>query len=92
MYLVPQTSPLSDLSKRPGEVLALIEKGPVLLLSRSTPAGLLIQPEQWNRIIQRLELLEDLQEARRVLADETPTVSSEEMRTRMAEHGVVMES
>ena len=95
MHLVPKTSPLSELAKRPGDVLALMEDGPVLLLSRSTPAGLLIQPKEWNRIVKRLELLEDLQEARRIKARNDANdswISSEEMRERMAKHGVFVES
>ncbi|MBV7333119.1 hypothetical protein KFU94_33785 [Chloroflexi bacterium TSY] len=59
---------MSDLSKRPGEVLALMENGPVLLLSRSTPAGLLVRPEDWNRIVEELRRHRILEEARRIEA------------------------
>ena len=92
MRTMPQMAPVSDLRNKHREVFGMLDKGPVLLAARSKAQAVLVGLEEWNGIAARLELLEQLQEARRILADGTPTISSEEMRARMAKHGVFVES
>ena len=64
---------------------------PVVLMSRSEPAGVLVSPQEWNQIVNRLRHLEALQEARHnILANNTNQtwVSSAEMRKKMQTRGV----
>ena len=88
---IPQTIPISELRRQQDKILKMAESAPVVLMSRSEPAGVLVSPQEWNRIVNRLKLLEALQEARRNIArnDANNTwVSSAEMRKRMQERGV----
>lgn len=64
MNLIPQTAPISELRRRQDEVLARAEKEPVILMSRSTPAGVLISPAQWDAIVKRINLLEQRERTR----------------------------
>lgn len=55
-------------------------------MSRSEPAALLVSPQEWNQIVDRLKQLEALHEARRTIAQNDANQSwvfSAEMRTRM---------
>jgi PHD/YefM family antitoxin component YafN of YafNO toxin-antitoxin module len=61
------------------------------ILSRATPKAVLVAPNEWNRIAERLKMLEALQEARRIEArndTDHSWVSSSEMKQRMAKRGV----
>jgi prevent-host-death family protein len=51
---------VSDLKNRHLEVLAKLQKGPVLLASRNQPTAVLLSPELWNEIVDLLEDYEDL--------------------------------
>ena len=88
---IPQTIPISELRRQQDKILKMAESAPVVLMSRSEPAGVLVSPEEWNRIVNRLNLLEALQEARKNSARNTANqswVSSKEMRKIMQERGV----
>ena len=88
---VPQTVPISELRRQQDKVLKMAETAPVVLMSRSEPAGVLVSPQEWNQIINRLNQLEALQEARRNIAENDANdswVSSAEMRKRMQDRGV----
>lgn len=88
---IPQTIPISELRCQQDKILKMAESAPVVLMSRSEPAGVLVSPEEWNRIVNRLNLLEALQEARKNSARNTANqswVSSKEMRKIMQERGV----
>src|SRR5688572_11927723 len=88
---VPQTVPISDLRRQQDKILKMTESAPVVLMSRSEPAGVLVSPQEWNYIINRLRHLEALQEARHNIAtnDANQTwVPSTEMRKRMQKRGV----
>lgn len=88
---VPQTVPISDLRRQQDKILKMTESAPVVLMSRSEPAGVLVSPQEWNYIINRLRHLEAIQEARHniVTNDANQTwVSSAEMRKRMQKRGV----
>ncbi len=88
---VPQTVPISELRRQHDKVLKMAETAPVVLMSRSEPAGVLVSPQEWNQIINRLNQLEALQEARRNIAENDANdswVSSAEMRKRMQDRGV----
>ena len=88
---VPQTVPISDLRRQQDKILKMTESAPVVLMSRSEPAGVLVSPQEWNYIINRLRHLEAIQDARHniVTNDANQTwVSSAEMRKRMQKRGV----
>ncbi|HMN29330.1 MAG TPA: type II toxin-antitoxin system Phd/YefM family antitoxin [Caldilineaceae bacterium] len=90
-YPIPQTVPISDLRRQQDKILKMAESAPVVLMSRSEPAGVLVSPKEWNYLVNRLKHLEALQEARHHIAtnDANQTwVSSAEMRQRMQKRGV----
>lgn len=88
---IPQTMPISELRRQQDKILKMAESAPVVLMSRSEPAGVLVSPQEWNRIVNRLKQLEALQEARSNIARNDANnswVSSAEMRKRMQEKGL----
>jgi prevent-host-death family protein len=88
---IPQTIPISELRRQQDKILKMAEAAPVVLMSRSEPAGVLVSPQEWNRLVARLKQLEALQEARRNIAQNNANnswVSSAEMRKKMSERGV----
>ncbi len=60
---IPQTVPISELRRQQDKFLKMAEAAPVVLMSRSEPAGVLVSPQEWNQIVNRLRQLEALQEA-----------------------------
>ena len=88
---IPQTAPISALRRQQDKILKMAESAPVVLMSRSEPAAVLVSPQEWNQIVERLRLLDALGEARRNIAQNNASqswVSSAEMRKRMQEQGV----
>lgn len=51
---LPQMAPISDMRNRQNELLQMAEAGPVILLSHSKPAAVLLLPEQWDAIAEAL--------------------------------------
>ena len=91
MHELYQTIAAGDLKANTNEAFALVEKGPVIVLSRATPKAVLVAPDEWNRIAKRLRMLETLVEAQRVEARNEANqswVTSSEMRERLAKRGV----
>lgn len=60
MKRLPQMASISDLRNNHLEVFARLEKGPVVLVNRTQPQGILLSPTQWDKLLTRLEDLEDL--------------------------------
>ena len=90
-YPIPQTVPISDLRRKQDAILKMTESAPVVFMSRSEPAGVLVSPQEWNHLVNRLKHLEAMQEARHniVTNDSNQTwVSSATMRKRMQKRGV----
>jgi len=88
---IPQTVPISELRRQQDKILKMSESAPVVLMNRSEPAGVLVSPQEWNQIVNRLNQLEALQEARRNIERNNLNnswVSSAEMRKRMQKRGV----
>jgi len=54
---LPQTAPISDMRNRQSELLHMAEHGPVVLLSRSKPAAILLSPDLWDAIAEALAQL-----------------------------------
>lgn len=60
MNRLPTIAPISDMRVRQGGIIEKAQHGPVILVERGTkPALVVITPEQWNAIVDRIELLED---------------------------------
>lgn len=89
---IPQTVPISELRRQQEKILKMAESAPVVLMSRSEPAAVLVSPQEWNQIVNRLKHFEALQEARRSIAQndaDNSWVSSAEMRERMQRRDVL---
>ena len=88
---IPQTVPISELRRQQDKILKMAESAPVVLMSRSEPAGVLVSPQEWNQIVNRLRQLEAIHEARRNIVQNDANqswVSSADMRRRMQARGV----
>ena len=59
MQTVPQIRPISDMSQRQGEVMPLLDNGPVILAARSKPTAVMVSVDTWDKMILRIEELED---------------------------------
>ncbi|MCB0132035.1 MAG: type II toxin-antitoxin system Phd/YefM family antitoxin [Caldilineaceae bacterium] len=68
MQTLQQTAPISDMRKDQDAVLSKMAKGPVVLMARSRPKAVIVDPEEWNAIAQRLKMLETINEARKIEA------------------------
>lgn len=60
MNRLPQMASISDLRNNHLGVFALLATGPVVLVNRTQPQGILLSPGQWDKLLTRLEDLEDL--------------------------------
>jgi prevent-host-death family protein len=60
MNQIPEIAPISDMRVRQSEIVEKAKHGPVVLVERgSRPALVVLSPELWNAIAERLEFLED---------------------------------
>ena len=56
---VPEIASISDMRVRSGEIVAAAQRGPVILIEKgSRPALVVISPQRWNALMERLDLLE----------------------------------
>ncbi len=63
-----RTTNVSTLRTDLSSFLRDLEDGPILILSHSTPKAVLIDPELFDSLVEKVELLEDLVDGQRVLA------------------------
>ncbi len=57
---LPEIAPISEMRVRQADLLQKAQQGPVLLMERgSKPAAVLLSPELWNDLADRIEFLED---------------------------------
>lgn len=90
MSAIPTIAPVSHMRIRQAELLAKARQGPVVLIEKgSTPAAVLISPEQWNDLNRQLKQLELLAESRRIFADMAADpanrISHDELRRQLAQ-------
>jgi prevent-host-death family protein len=82
-----RTTNVSTLRTDLSSFLSNLEDGPVLILSHSTPKAVLIDPELFDSLVEKVELLEDLVDGRRVIseyrADPNSVVDAEEVFERL---------
>ena len=64
-----KTTNVSTLRTDLSSFLSDLENGPVLVLSHSRPKAVLVDPELFNALVEKVELLEDLVDGRRAIAE-----------------------
>lgn len=64
-----RTTTITQLRADLSSMLASLEDGPLLVLSHSKPAAMLIDPEMFDNLLERVELLEDLIDGRQAIAE-----------------------
>lgn len=58
MQIMPNAVPISDVKNKPGEVLELVEKGPVILTTRGAGVAVIASLTEWNTMAARLARFE----------------------------------
>jgi prevent-host-death family protein len=58
MDKLPQVASISELRNKHLEVFKRLESGPVMLASRNQPQAVLVSPDQWDAIVERIDDLE----------------------------------
>jgi prevent-host-death family protein len=85
--MVFKTTTVTELRADLAGYLSQLEDGPVVVLSRSRPAAVLVEPQVFEGLLDRIELLEDLIDGRRAIADflgdSGTAVDAEEVFTRL---------
>jgi PHD/YefM family antitoxin component YafN of YafNO toxin-antitoxin module len=64
-----RTTNISTLRTDLSTYLSDLENGPILVLSHSQPKAVLVDPELFNALVEKVEMLEDLVDGRRALAE-----------------------
>ena len=59
MNHVPRMVAISDLRNRYTEVFKMLTDGPLVIANRNQPAAVVIDPDQWNSIVDELDDLRD---------------------------------
>lgn len=84
MNPMPKTIPVSDLRFNQAELLDNLAAEPVLLTRQGKAAAVLVDPEQWNTLLARLEFLDDsitaLQAKLELFTGEDDTLSWDSMK------------
>lgn len=72
-----RTTTVTQLRAELASLLESLQEGPLLVLSHSKPAAILIEPEMFESLVERVEFLEDLFDGRQAIAEylEDPTVA-----------------
>jgi prevent-host-death family protein len=82
-----ETTSVSELRSNLASFIERGNKGPLLVLSNSKPAAVLVGPDLFEAMLSRLELLEDLMDAKQAvsdyLADGSVAVDAEDVFTRL---------
>jgi len=84
-----KTTTVSQLRTDLSSLLASLGEGPLIVLSHSKPKAMLIDPELFDHLMERIELLEDLLDGQRAvteyLADPDIAVDAEKVFERMGQ-------
>jgi len=60
MNRIPEIAPISDMRVRQMDIVQKAQQGPVVLVKRgSKPALVVVSPDLWNALTERIEFLED---------------------------------
>ena len=63
-----RTASVSELRSDLSAIIGKLEEGPVVVLSRSHPAAILLDPDVFEALIENTETLEDILDGRMALA------------------------
>lgn len=78
-----RTTNVSKLRSNLSSYLKDLNEGPLFILSHSSPAAVLVEPEMFNALVEKSELLEDLVDGRRAIeeyrADPDVVIDAEEV-------------
>jgi PHD/YefM family antitoxin component YafN of YafNO toxin-antitoxin module len=78
-----KTTTVTELRSDLAACISHLDEGPVVVLSHSRPAAVLVEPGAFDAMLERLELLEDLLDGRRAVAqyidDPTSALEAEEV-------------
>jgi prevent-host-death family protein len=64
-----RTTTVTELRADLSSLLASLKDGPLLVLSHSKPKAMLIEPDLFDSLLERLELLEDLLDGRQAVSE-----------------------
>jgi prevent-host-death family protein len=64
-----KTTNVTNLRSELSSFLKNLDDGPVLILSHSRPAAVLIEAETFDALVEKIELLEDIIDGKRAIAD-----------------------
>lgn len=64
-----RTATVTELRAELASYLESLQEGPLLVLSHSKPAAMLVEPAEFDRLLERVEHLEDLLDGRQAIAD-----------------------
>ena len=72
-----RTTTVTQLRSDLSSLLSSLQDGPLLVLSHSKPTAMLIEPELFENLMERVELLEDLLDGRQAIAEylENPDIA-----------------
>lgn len=65
MHEIYQTVATGEVKDNPAAAFELTAKGPVVVMSHSTPKVVMVAPDQWNQIAAKLRRLEAIVEGQR---------------------------
>ena len=57
MYQLPQRVSVTEIKKHQRKVFAMLDQGPVMVANRQQPTAVVISPEQWNTLVEEMDLL-----------------------------------
>jgi len=82
-----KTTTVTELRSELSSYISEVSKGPVMIMSRSRPAAVLIDPEMFDTLMKECEMLEDILDGRRAIAeyhsDSKAAVDAEEVFERL---------
>lgn len=64
-----KTTNVSTLRANLSDQLSRVEEGPLLVMSHSKPVAVLIAPDEFESLVSKIELMEDIIDGRKALAD-----------------------
>ena len=64
-----KTTTITELRSELSSYINKLGDGPVMIMSRSRPAAVLIEPEMFDTLMKECELLEDILDGRRAIAE-----------------------
>ncbi len=64
-----KTTTVTELRSELSAYLKNISEGPVMIMSHSRPAAILVDPDMFDTLMQECELLEDILDGRRAVAE-----------------------